>query len=87
MQQHNAGKGASYTRGHRPVELIWSEQMKSESVARKREAEIKSWTRAEKEKFVCDIMKQSLNKNNSRFMAKGNNAQKKNVKKPKKAKK
>lgn len=87
LETHNAGKGAAYTRSHRPVELVWSEQAKTESTARKREAEIKRWTRAEKEKFVCAIVGPSPNKNNSLFMAKGNNAQQKNKKKPKKAKK
>lgn len=87
LRRHNEGKGAAYTKSRRPVELVWSERAKSESAARKREAEIKRWTRAEKEKFVCAIIALSPNKNNSLFMAKGNNAQQKNKKKAKKAKK
>ena len=52
LEQHNAGKGASYTRSRRPVTLAWHEKMASESAARKREAEIKKWTREEKMNFL-----------------------------------
>lgn len=52
LKSHNAGKGAAYTRSHRPVSLVWSETMESESAARKREIEIKRWTKAEKEQFL-----------------------------------
>ena len=52
IERHNAGKGAAYTRSHRPVVLIWSERAKNESAAKKREAEIKSWTRKAKLKFL-----------------------------------
>jgi len=48
VKRHNSGKGAAYTRSHRPVILVWTEAMKSESAARVREAEIKKWTRKEK---------------------------------------
>lgn len=48
VQRHLLGKGAAYTRSHLPVELVWNEQAKDESAARKREAEIKGWTRAKK---------------------------------------
>ena len=49
---HNAGDGAKYTRGRRPVSLVWFEKANSESSARKRELHIKSWTRREKEDLV-----------------------------------
>lgn len=46
---HNSGKtGAKYTRGRRPVELIYSEKFKSKSKALKREWEIKQMEREEK---------------------------------------
>lgn len=53
IERHNAGKGAAYTRSHRPVALVWKERAKSESVARKREAKIKKLTKKEKEKLIC----------------------------------
>jgi putative endonuclease len=52
MVQHNAGKGGAYTRSHRPVTLVWSEKVASESAARKREAMIKKLPRVKKEGFV-----------------------------------
>lgn len=48
VKRHNEGKGAAYTRSHRPVVLVWKESAETESAARKREAEIKGWTRTEK---------------------------------------
>lgn len=48
VKKHNAGKGAAYTRSHLPVELVWQEKAKSESVAKKREAQIKRLPRSEK---------------------------------------
>ena len=52
VKAHNAGKGAAYTRSHRPVKLVWQERKASGTNARKREAEIKSWTKARKERLV-----------------------------------
>jgi putative endonuclease len=52
IRLHNAGKGAAYTRSHRPVKLVWSKKMKTESAARKREAKIKSFSKIEKEQLV-----------------------------------
>lgn len=45
---HNSGDGAKYTRSRKPVSLAWSEKASSESAARKREAELKGWTREQK---------------------------------------
>lgn len=55
VEKHNAGTGSAYTRSHLPVVLVWSNPAKSESAARKREAQIKGWTRAEKEDLVREI--------------------------------
>jgi putative endonuclease len=48
IQKHSDGKGAAYTRSHLPVTLVWHETAASESMARKREAEIKRWKRHQK---------------------------------------
>ena len=49
LREHNhAKKGAHYTKIRRPVELVYSEPAPSLGAARKREAELKSWTREEK---------------------------------------
>lgn len=52
IETHNQGKGAAYTRSRLPVLLLWQETNLSESAARKREAEIKRWTKTQKEEFI-----------------------------------
>jgi len=52
VKTHNAGKGAAYTRSHLPVKLVWSEKAKSESAAKKREAQIKRLTRLQKLELI-----------------------------------
>ena len=45
---HQNGKGGHYTSSHQPLKLIYSEKLPNQSAALKKEAEIKSWTRAKK---------------------------------------
>lgn len=49
---HNQGKGARYTRGRIPVNLVYYEMYDSKSDAMKREWEIKQLTRKEKENLI-----------------------------------
>ena len=49
---HNAGKGAKYTRGRGPLELVYSEACGDHSAALNRELEIKSLPREEKMKLI-----------------------------------
>ncbi len=53
VELHNSGKGAKYTRSHRPVELVYSEAFDTKSDAMKRECEIKKMTRAEKAELTA----------------------------------
>lgn len=48
ISQHNAGKGAKYTRGRGPVSLRYQESCTSHGDALRRELEIKRMTRQEK---------------------------------------
>ena len=48
IAMHNAGKGAKYTKGRRPVHLLYWETCTDKSAALKREAAIKKMKRAEK---------------------------------------
>lgn len=41
VAEHNAGRGAKYTRGRVPVELVYTEHAESRSAAQRREREIK----------------------------------------------
>ena len=52
VAEHDAGDGAKYTRGRTPVELVHTESYGSRSAAMSREAEIKGFSRARKERLV-----------------------------------
>ena len=46
-QQHNAGRGARYTRMRRPVKLVYVEEQPDRGSAMRRERRIKEMARAE----------------------------------------
>ena len=48
LAAHNAGRGAKYTRGRRPVTLLYSEECASKREAMSREAAIKKLSRERK---------------------------------------
>lgn len=52
IQTHNEGKGAKYTKGRGPVELIYYEEFSEKSMALKREWAIKHMSRKEKEALI-----------------------------------
>ena len=52
IQAHNAGRGAKYTRARLPVRLVYHETLPGRSAALRREAELKSFTRAEKLRII-----------------------------------
>jgi putative endonuclease len=52
IKEHNAKKGAFYTKNKAPVELVYQEAMANQSEARKREAAIKKLTRNEKLELI-----------------------------------
>lgn len=55
LLQHNGEKpgGPKYTRGRRPVRLLWSATAEDRSVAQSREAAIKKLSRAEKCRLIA----------------------------------
>lgn len=48
IKQHNEGKGAKYTRGRRPVNMLVSFSFETKSIALKEEYRIKQLTRKQK---------------------------------------
>jgi putative endonuclease len=54
ISAHNAGEGAKYTRGRKPVRLVYSEYCADKSAALKREIRIKGLSRAKKLELVGD---------------------------------
>lgn len=48
LEVHRSGKGAKYTRGRGPLELVYSEECGTHSDALKRELAVKALTKEEK---------------------------------------
>jgi len=55
LAEHNsADKGAKYTRGRRPVQLVYTEEVASRAKATKREGQIKRMARTQKMALIKD---------------------------------
>ena len=52
LEAHRRGKGAKYTRGRGPLELVYREECGDHSAALKRELEIKALPRAKKQELI-----------------------------------
>ena len=52
LEAHRSGKGAKYTRGRAPLELVYQEECGDHSTALRRELEIKALPREEKLKLI-----------------------------------
>lgn len=52
LKMHESGKGAKYTRGRGPFEVVYTEEFKTKGEAMKREYEIKQLNRSDKEKLI-----------------------------------
>jgi putative endonuclease len=52
VQAHNAGRGAKYTSGRKPVCLVYAESFRSRRAALRREIVVKALTRARKESLI-----------------------------------
>ena len=53
LRAHNAGRGARYTRGRRPVRLVYVEEHASRGQAQRREAALRRLSRAEKAALIA----------------------------------
>ena len=52
LEAHRSGKGAKYTRGRSPLELVYREECESHSDALKRELAVKAMPREEKQQLI-----------------------------------
>ena len=52
LAEHQAGKGARYTRGRTPIKLEFSEPFPNRSAAQQREADVRAWSRERKEALI-----------------------------------
>jgi putative endonuclease len=56
LAQHDAGKGAKYTRSRGPVTLLWQEGPMTVSRALRREHQLKQLTREQKEAVIAGAL-------------------------------
>ena len=52
LAAHRAGKGAKYTRGRGPLELVYTQEQPDKSAALRREFQIKKLTSPQKERLI-----------------------------------
>lgn len=52
LETHRSGKGAKYTRGRTPLELVYREECEDHSQALKRELAVKAMSREQKQKLI-----------------------------------
>jgi len=52
LEEHRSGDGSKYVRSRLPCKLVYTEEHEDRSSALKREAEIKGWNKARKERLV-----------------------------------
>jgi putative endonuclease len=52
LTMHNSGKGAKWMKANRGAQLVYSESYLTLSSARKREVQLKKWSRAKKEALI-----------------------------------
>ena len=57
MQDHNAGKGAKYTKSRRPVELVYYETFDTKEEAMRREYAVKQLSRTKKIQLISENKK------------------------------
>ena len=58
LEAHRTGKGAKYTRGRGPLELVYREECSDHSGALRREMEVKAMSREEKLKLIQNSLAQ-----------------------------
>ena len=57
FEAHQSGKGAKYTRGRGPLELVYRETCGTHSDALKREIEVKRLSREQKQAWIAEYRK------------------------------
>ena len=57
LAAHQGGKGAKYTKGRTPIELVYFEELPDKSAALRRENELKKLTKNKKEELIFNTEK------------------------------
>ena len=53
VDAHNRGRGADWTKVHPGAQIVYSESYPTLGLARKREIQLKKWSRAKKESLIA----------------------------------
>ncbi|MBR2618828.1 MAG: GIY-YIG nuclease family protein [Paludibacteraceae bacterium] len=53
IAQHLSGEGSNYTRKHKPIKLLYTEEYDSIEDAFFREKQVQGWSRRKKEALIC----------------------------------
>ena len=56
LQRHNQGRGGRFTKGRRPLKLVYQETHATLRSAMAREAQIKRYPRAKKRSLIDDLL-------------------------------
>ena len=59
MEQHQTGRGAKFVKGFGFEKLLYHEEYPTKSKALKREAQLKGWSRAQKEALIIGNLKRT----------------------------
>ena len=59
LEQHRSGKGAKYTRGRGPLELVYREELEDHSQALKREFALKTLKLPQKEIMIAEWLEKT----------------------------
>lgn len=57
LSAHQSGKGAKYTKGRTPIELVYFEELPDKSAALRRENELKKLRKDKKEELIFNTEK------------------------------
>ena len=60
LEKHENGKGAKYTRGRGPLELLYTEEFERKEIAMQREYQIKRLTRQQKLNLIQSKIKEDI---------------------------
>lgn len=55
-EKHLSGKGAKYTRSHKPIKIVWTQELDTKSEAMRLERKIKNLSHKEKEKLIIGMI-------------------------------
>ncbi|MGN0014618.1 MAG: GIY-YIG nuclease family protein [Candidatus Gastranaerophilaceae bacterium] len=56
FEKHLSGKGAKYTRSHKPVKIVWQKDFSTKSEAMKIEKKIKKLSHEQKENLINNVL-------------------------------